>query len=336
MTGERALLSVHDMLAGYQLAHAAYALHVSDVLATMSTPRSPSELAEEHGIDERLLRPLLDLLAGRSSLVAKDDLGYRCTADYTAAARFELDQYMGAYGRNSSELATSLRDPSRAPGLVDTVAHAAAYASFGRAGQGLVVDLVAQLGFRSVVDLGCGPASTLIELAGRLPDFSGYGIDSSPHMIATGRRRIEASGLADRITVVQGDIADLAALCEPGPEVVDCVLMGSVLDAFFGDGAAGATSVLSGVRQRFPGSAFIVADYYGVLGRRDPPWADRTVIHDFAQIASGQGVPPETAADWFPIYEAAGCGLIHMLETSDGTGFAHVGRLGGNLSPRGR
>jgi SAM-dependent methyltransferase len=322
-------LTTHEILCGYQVAHATFALHMLGVLASMTTPKTASELAGKHGLQEDILRPLLDLLAFKTTLVAKGQAGYWVTPDYTPETRFNLEQYMGAYGRNTVELASVLRDPSRGPELVDAAAHAGAYANFGRAGLGLAVNIVAQLGFRSVLDIGCGPGLTLIELARRNPNFTGYGLDMNPHMLALGRQRVQTAGLSDRIKLVEGDAAAVESLSAEGVDTIDCVLMGSVLNGYFDRGAAGVVSVLSGVRQRFPESAFIVADYYGALGRHEPPWVLRTIIHDFVQIASAQGVPPENSGGWASIYAAAGCLLIHVVETHDGTGFVHIGKLGG-------
>jgi SAM-dependent methyltransferase len=287
-------LTTHEILCGYQLAHATFALHMLGVLASMTTPKTASELAGQHGLREDILRPLLDMLAFKTTLVAKGQAGYWVTPDYTPETRFNLEQYMGAYGRNTVELASVLRDPSRGPELVDAAAHAGAYVNFGRPGLGLAVNLVAQLGFRSVLDIGCGPGLTLIELARRSPDFTGYGLDMNPHMLALGRKRVQAAGLSDRIKLVEGDAAAVESLSVEGVDTIDCVLMGSVLNSYFDRGAAGVVTVLSGVRQRFPERAFIVADYYGALGRHEPPWVLRTIIHDFVQIASTQGVPPRT------------------------------------------
>ena len=325
---ETPTLTPHDMLCAYQVAHATFALHTLGVLDSMSTPKTAGELASAHGLHEDALRPLLDLIAVKTTLVSRRQVGYSVTTDYTAETRFELEQYMGAYGRNTFELASVLRDPSRGPALIDGAAHAAAYANYGRPALGHVVDIVTQLGFTSVLDIGCGPGLTLIELARREGGFTGYGLDANPHMLELGRRRVHAAGLSDRITLVEGDAAAVGSLTDARVDTIDCVLMGSVLNGYFDGARPGVVSVLSGVGQRFPGRAFIVADYYGALGRQEPPWALPTIIHDFAQIASTQGVPPETRDMWASIYESAGCLLIHTVETYDRTGFVHIGKLG--------
>ena len=321
-------MTPHDMLCAYQVAHATFALHTLGVFGSMSTPKSAGELAALHGLHEDTLRGLLDLVAVKTTLVSRNGVGYSVASDYTAETRFELEQYMGAYGRNTFELASVLRDPSRGPALVDAAAHAAAYANYGRPALGHVLDLVAQLGFTSILDIGCGPAFTLLELARRNADFRGYGLDVNLHMLESGRRLIQAAGFSDRITLAEGDAAAVGSLSVAGIDTIECVLMGSVLNGFFQSDCSAVASVLSSVRERFPDRAFVVADYYGALGRREPPWALPTIIHDFAQIASSQGVPPENRDSWASIYAAAGCQLIHMVETYDGTGFVHIGRLG--------
>ncbi|WP_447986655.1 class I SAM-dependent methyltransferase [Nitrospira sp. Nam74] len=52
-----------------------------------------------------------------------------------------------------------------------------------------------------VLDLGCGPADIPIRLARALPLCRITGVDASRPMIDVGRQAVEASGLADRITL---------------------------------------------------------------------------------------------------------------------------------------
>ena len=54
-----------------------------------------------------------------------------------------------------------------------------------------------------------------------------------------------------------------------------------------------------------------------------------TLLQDMAQSISGQGIPPADVAQWAAVYEAAGCGLLHVYE-GDSSGiawFVHVVRL---------
>ena len=58
----------------------------------------------------------------------------------------------------------------------------------------------------TVLDVATGTAAVAIELS-RRTGCRVVGLDQSPEMLETGRRRIEAAGLADRIEVVEG-VAD--------------------------------------------------------------------------------------------------------------------------------
>jgi SAM-dependent methyltransferase len=64
-----------------------------------------------------------------------------------------------------------------------------------------------------VVDLGCGVGASLCYLAERLP-IRGTGVTLSPAQAGMARERIAASGLADRVTCVEGDYCDLPATVE--------------------------------------------------------------------------------------------------------------------------
>jgi len=63
-----------------------------------------------------------------------------------------------------------------------------------------------------VLDLGCGSARYLIYLARCRPDLTFVGIDGSQSMLKAGRALISSAGLADRIELVQGDMADPVAV----------------------------------------------------------------------------------------------------------------------------
>ena len=75
----------------------------------------------------------------------------------------------------------------------------------------------------------------------------------------------------------------------------------------------------------------ILCDYYGRLGKVRQRSAEfkRTLIHDVAQIVSGQGVPPSCLEGWREIYSRTSCTLVKAFEgRSEGlTWFIHVIQL---------
>lgn len=69
---------------------------------------------------------------------------------------------------------------------------------------GLIADLQPPAG-GSVLEIGCGTGRNLILIARRYPQARCYGIDLSREMLRTARAEVEAAGLAQRITLAQGD-----------------------------------------------------------------------------------------------------------------------------------
>lgn len=57
----------------------------------------------------------------------------------------------------------------------------------------------------SVLEIGCGTGRNLIAAARRYPDAHCYGLDISTAMLETAQAAIERAGLAQRITLRQGD-----------------------------------------------------------------------------------------------------------------------------------
>jgi S-adenosylmethionine-diacylgycerolhomoserine-N-methlytransferase len=62
----------------------------------------------------------------------------------------------------------------------------------------------------AVVEVGCGTARNLIRIARLYPGAELYGLDASSEMLRTAARNVEAAGLSDRITLVQGYAEALA------------------------------------------------------------------------------------------------------------------------------
>ena len=72
------------------------------------------------------------------------------------------DMYAGAYRRNAIRLRSSLEKPSLASGLADHLRHARAFESMGTAASNYLGAFVKQIGWNHVLDIGCGPATLLV------------------------------------------------------------------------------------------------------------------------------------------------------------------------------
>ncbi len=117
------------------------------------------------------------------------------------------------------------------PMVMDEAASVEQFDASGQAGGGLlgVYEVVSRATSHiapagaTVFDLGCGPARYLSYLARRRPDLRIHGIDLSPNMLAQGERTLREEGVADRVSLHEGDMTDFADVLPPETGVLSCV-----------------------------------------------------------------------------------------------------------------
>src|SRR5436190_9168865 len=325
--------SVFDLVEGFQLAHAVATLHDLELFTALQQPRSAKELSKRFAVDANLLRGLLEYVAARTDLLRKTGENFVATRNYSNASRFLLDLYLGAYGGNAKNLAALLRNPVAGPKSIDLSRHARAFAAVNGSPLGVLPELIRQLGFNHLLDLGCGNGGLLVDLAAKDPQFVGWGLELNHEMCKVARARIRAARAGKRLRVLQGDGADLkSALPAQVAGRVEAVTAAQVANEMFAKGHSRAIAWLRNLRKMFPGRPLLIADYCGRLGVKRQRFARlpgkealrETLLHDYAQLISGQGVPPASLAEWHSIYKKAGCRLVHVLEDRTTTRFIHI------------
>ncbi|MFF4412596.1 SAM-dependent methyltransferase [Streptosporangium sp. NPDC001559] len=153
-----------------------------------------------------------------------------------------------------------------------------------------VHSLLSEIEFTRVADFGCGNARNLIGICG-LKDADGLGVDISADAIAEARREVAKDGLTERITVVEADASNAAAI--PGLESVDLVVGFFFMHEVLEQGLDYFISYLRGLAERLPAGAHVLAAE--VL----PPQRDRacpeTFTPEFTLIHAlmGQGLLSE-------------------------------------------
>ena len=80
------------------------------------------------------------------------------------------------------------------------------------------ISLVIQ-GCRSVVDLGCGPATQLAQVAGLHPDVEFIGIDLSAPMLANAEAHVRELGLTN-VRFIHGDITEIPGVADRSSDAV--------------------------------------------------------------------------------------------------------------------
>ncbi|HSS18573.1 MAG TPA: class I SAM-dependent methyltransferase [Pyrinomonadaceae bacterium] len=323
---------VFDLVEAFLLSQAVAALHQLALLTALETPRGASELAARFKLDENLLSGTLEYVCSRTSLLRKAPGGrFVVTRNYTVAARFFLDLYLGAYGGNATQLEKILRQPKLASKSVDRKRHARAFSHAGSASLGPLPDIIRQLKFTNLLDLGCGNGELLLELASQDGEFEGWGVDTNPAMLQVARARARTARRQDRVRFVEGDcLRPGAAIPKQIRSRIGSVTACHVANEMFRDGPQRAVRWLIDLRKNFPARPLLISDYYGRLGQKKSGRVEKereTLLHDFAQLISGQGIPPASARDWRSIYSQARCQLVHIIEDKATTRFIHILRL---------
>jgi SAM-dependent methyltransferase len=318
-----------DMVEAFHLANAVATLHNLELFTALKKPVTAEQLSVRYELDADLLRGILEYVAARTDLLRKKS-GERfiTTNSYTGESRFLLDLYVGAYGGNATQLAKLLRNPLAAPKAINRLHHARAFATADGSTLGVLPDIIRQLEFNHVLDLGCGNGALLLELAERDPHFVGWGIDNNPAMRRVARARIRNAHLGKRLKVLEGDCSKLSSVLPKNVSAqVRAITACNVANEMFSSGHARAIGWLRDLRKVLPGRPLMIVDYYGRLGLEHGRCNRQTLLHDYAQLISGQGVPPASVAEWRSIYTRAGCRLVHVIEDETTTRFIHILRL---------
>jgi len=307
------------------LGHALATLERLGIVDSLENSCTPRQLAQKHQVDPTLLECMLQMLTFRTKLFAMRNGKYRLTPRYSSSARFVFLQYVGAYSNNAAQLDQLLRSPASAGKLVDRKQHARAFDETGTWESCEIADLVVKLGLERPLDIGCGSASMLVELASRSRNFRGWGIDANPWMCKSARKRIAAARLQRRVSIFEGDCRALGSAI-PLKILTDVATLtaSGVVNEFFAGGPRDAINWLRTLRRVFPGRKMLIEDYYSQLGSKRRTIARAVALHDFVQAISGQGVPPSDLAAWKDIYSAADCHLVEVYKTSNAFGFIHL------------
>lgn len=312
--------SILDAVEGYYLANILRFLHREGILDQFRSYEDAARVAVRRGYDVGLFGALMEFVHIRSRLFEQDRRKrYRLRRRYQTfyATGFQLEKFVGAYGATVERLGESLTLPDLGRSLVNRAVEAAAYERIGSPPNPLVVEEIRKRGLKSLLDVGCGPATLLTLLAADDPTFRGWGLDADKAMLAAASRSARKAKLSSRIALIHADARRLASvISKKDRAVIDAIHCKGLFDELFRDGDGQAVAFLRTLKNLFPGKLLFVVDYYGKLTRCDAIKSrhQHTLIHDVLQVLTAQGVPPATLGEWATIYDAANCALLHAYE----------------------
>jgi SAM-dependent methyltransferase len=326
-------LDLLGVLEGHYAGEIVLGLIRSGAFELLTTGRRVGSVAQAVGVDARLVGQVLDFIARTTDLIERDGTDRYRLGRYSAPEiEFQFQKFIGAYGSSVRRLGQFRSRPSSGEGVNES-ALAAAFAAVGNI-PSRVVKQLRRGGYRNLVDLGCGPASLLVEMALRDDHFTGVGIDQSKVMCRLARARVRQAGVASRLKILRGNVSNIADVLEAQQRSrVEAIHGRSLINAYFGQAGYSAKRFLCKLRSAFPGRIAFFVDYYSEL--RSKAISRRGFrlgrLHDLAQVASGQGIPPSNLREWQALYKAAGCKLVSAenIRNDQIRWFVHEVRLGG-------
>lgn len=297
---------VADIFSSYLVAVSLSAASELGVLDALRQQGSYSiEKAGADGLDTRLVRQLLVTLSWAEIVEVAED---------KAVIGPRFDQAWDARGyfywmvRGCGELFSVL------PGVTKTKARVGDYYTRDMravaVGSKLIgetevephfVELLGELDYKVITDLGCGSGQRLIGAVSRRPGVRGVGVDIAPAAVDLARNSVEQAGLSDRITMVSGDVRNL----EPLPEFADVDLITCV---FLGHDFWPKATCVEGLRKlrtAFPNARrLLLCD---VVRSEEPPGADTTIFTlGFELVHAAMGVYLPTRSEWYEAFRESG------------------------------
>lgn len=177
-----------------------------------------ADLAADFGLDEERLLAYFQYLANEGYLT--EDGGWRLTdkavslEPYLPWYSLLVGGYAGTFGQIGQVLKADAGWASRNGAYVGAGSCGMSRYDALPLANGLL-DRIASDQELTVVDLGCGDAACLIELARARPEIRAIGVEPDPDSVLLAKELVERSGISDRVTVYQGTTADALHLDLP-------------------------------------------------------------------------------------------------------------------------
>ena len=207
-----------------------------NVFKHLENPASGRELAQRRGWHERPLTVLLDALAAMEMLV-KEKGRYRTARDLlpflhpdSPRTVLPMIRHAATIWKNWSNLTRIVAETGgvEQPGGIfedpeDRRAFIGAMHVVGRGRAPQLAEAIDPCSARRLIDVGGGPGTYTIALLEACPDMAATLFDL-PEVVDMGRERIEAAGLADRVSIVAGDFHT-----DPLPPGHDLALLSAII-----------------------------------------------------------------------------------------------------------
>jgi SAM-dependent methyltransferase/predicted transcriptional regulator len=251
----------------------------------------PDRVAAECGLDGRLLRAVLDYLVVRGVFVVDDgtysfsDHGKRLAPYYGY-----LPMHVGAYEPIFGNLERVLRGELVYGENLRRSEHelVGGMSSMEDALLARLSDLMSEIPFRGVLDMGCGSGRMLSQLL-QGSTLRGVGVDRTIEACEKARQNLAADGLADRTTILHGDASKLGDLPADVLAEVDLVIAMFVMhEIHWQQSRAGVIACLRDIADIIgPDGRFLMVEVSRTAGDHARPGLrfipEYQLVHEFSQ-----------------------------------------------------
>lgn len=168
----------------------------------------------------------------------------------------------------------------------------------------LVLDKLAALNVKRVLDIGSGDGEFLRLVCGRFPGAQGVGIDLAPAAVEAGRERVRANGLEPRIALHVGDAMQLPSYTGELAGVDAAATFFVLHELCDGGRNERALAFLRAFRQTLPGVPFLITETVRPTAEemrdRPGPAIEYFLFHDLS------GQHPVDRETWRNLFAQAG------------------------------
>jgi len=177
-------------------------------------------MADHLGLDTSRFRGLMTYLHNEGVVVLGDDDGVRLTRFGEDLATFQpwYELLVGGYGESFRNLPEVLKlagpYATRDPSWVATGSCGISQFDALPMTRALLSQIPTAV--NTVVDIGCGDGTYLVDLCASVPEIQGVGFELEPSIVAAGNAFVAYRGLAERVVVRQAHLATEV------PDVDDC------------------------------------------------------------------------------------------------------------------
>jgi SAM-dependent methyltransferase len=211
----------------------------------------------------------------------------RCFFSATLGGYGRLFQNLHRLAGASPEVALTYRDDA-------AVAKACAQRRESQGAQ-LLREILRSLPYTCIADIGCGDGNFVVQACRDRIGSRGIGIDLSEAALSSAAGVVAGSGMASRISLVQGDASRLEQLAEPGAPLAEADLVASffmlhhLLNQESARPAEARGETLRAWRRAFPRARwFLVADHVQTESGHEsaaPVWSLAfELIHAFVDV----------------------------------------------------